>query len=564
MSENEANPHSESIDSETYRLLVSEVRDYAIFMLDPGGYIRSWNAGAKRLKGWTEREIIGKHFSTFYSDEDKRARKPERELEIALAEGRVEDEGWRLRKNGSRFWANVIITALYDQQGVHMGFAKVTRDLTERREAEESLRQQAEDLRAEVNQRRDAETQLRAARSELELRVQTRTAELEEANARLENAIAELHEADRMKDQFLAIISHELRTPLTAIYGWVSLLQRGQADEARLTKGLTVIERNVKAQTQLVDDLLNVSRIATGKLKIVPAWTDPVKLIEAAIESVRPAAIAKGVDLFVESGNTEPIYGDSERLQQVIYNLLTNAIKFTPKDGQIRIEFGRIGAQFEFSVTDTGEGIAPEMLPLIFNRFTQEDTSSTRKHSGLGLGLSIVRHIMELHGGTAIVHSEGKGHGATFIVRLPIPAVREAEVPAKVEPEVSLHGITALIVEDDADTAEMIREALEYYCATAVVARSAAEGLEILKTRRVDIIVSDLGMPEMDGYGFIRKVRCELKPDLSKVPALALSAFAGPEHRQQALRSGYQEHIAKPVAIPDLIAAISKYARRAR
>lgn len=536
---NEENPPLESLDAESYRLLVSEVRDYAIFMLDPKGFILSWNEGAKRLKGWAANEIIGKHFSSFYSEEDKRGRKPERELEIALKEGRVEDEGWRIRKDGTRFWANVVITALYDEDGVHRGFAKVTRDLTERKNGEES------------------------ARAELKRMVDGRTLELAEANARLEKANIDLHEADRMKDQFLAIISHELRTPLTAIYGWVSMLQRGRTDEAKLAKALTVIERNVRAQTQLVDDLLSVSRIVTGKLRIVPAWTDPVALIEAAVDSVRPAAAAKSIELIVEPANAEPIFADAERMQQVIYNLLVNAIKFTPKGGEIRVAFGRIGSQFQISVSDTGEGIAPDVLPLIFNRFTQEDTSSTRRHAGMGLGLSIVRHIMEQHGGTAIAHSEGKGAGATFFVRLPIPAVRESETHPAGETAVSLDHIRVLAVEDDPDTADMICAALEEYGAAVLGVNSGAEALEALKTFRPDVILSDIGMPEMDGFEFIRKVRSELGRDVAETPAIALSAFAGNDHRENAFRSGYQEHIPKPVAIPDLVAAISRIAHRA-
>ncbi|HEY2379636.1 MAG TPA: ATP-binding protein [Terriglobia bacterium] len=529
----------ESLDAESYRLLVSEVRDYAIFMLDPNGFILSWNEGAKRLKGWTDGEIIGRHFSAFYSEEDKRSRKPERELEIALKEGRVEDEGWRLRKDGTRFWANVVITAVYDNEGAHRGFAKVTRDLTERKRTEES------------------------ARAELKRLVDERTVELAQANARLEKANLDLHEADRTKDEFLAIISHELRTPLTAIYGWVSLLQRGGANEAKLGKALAVIERNVKAQTQLVDDLLSVSRIVTGKLKIIPAWTDPVALIETAVDSVRPAASAKSIELVVEPANAEPIFADTERMQQVIYNLLTNAIKFTSKDGQIRVEFGRIGSQFQISVSDSGEGIAPDMLPVIFNRFTQEDASSTRRHAGMGLGLSIVRHIIELHGGTAIAHSEGKGRGATFIVRLPIPAVRVLDAERREKDSATLNHVKVLAVEDDPDTADMLCTALEEYGAAVIAANSAAEALEILKTYRPDIILSDLGMPEMDGFEFMKKVRSELGQDLAKTPAIALSAFAGKDHRQRAIRSGYQEHLAKPVAISDLIFLISRFAHRA-
>jgi PAS domain S-box-containing protein len=537
-SENSATERA--LDNEAYRLLISEVRDYAIFLLDPKGFIRSWNAGAKRLKGYTADEIIGRHFSVFYSEEDRRNNRPQTLLETALKDGRVEDEGWRVRKDGSQFWADVVITALYDETGQHFGFAKVTRDLTERKQAEEAVRKQAQ---------------------ELEERVQQRTIELAKSNARLEQANADLREADRMKDQFLAIISHELRTPLTSIYGWVSMLQNRKGGEQQWTKALTVIERNVKAQTQLVDDLLNISRIAAGKLRIVPEWINPVTFIEAAVDSIRPAAAAKDIELILESQDEEPIFADPERLQQVLYNLLTNAIKFTGRGGQIRVEFGRIGSQFQISVADTGEGITPEMIPLIFDRFTQEDGSTTRRHGGLGLGLNIVRSIMELHGGTAIVHSEGKGSGATFIVRLPIPGVRQAHVKHEAPAELSLDRVTILVVEDDADTADMIQTGLESYGATVVVANSSVQALEILKAFRPQLILSDLGMPGMDGFDFMKTVRSTLPGGVPLTPAVALSAFADPKQREKALRSGYQEHIAKPVAVPDLVAVLARFVR---
>src|ERR1051325_7563488 len=549
-----------TLDNETYRLLVEEVRDYAIFMLDRDGYVRTWNTGANRLKGYLAEEIIGKHFSVFYTDEDQRLSKPQKLLGLALKEERVEDEGWRVRKDGTRFWADVVITALHDHQGKHFGFAKVTRDLTERRNTEEAERKQAEELRAEVLQRRKAEALLLSAQKDLERRVQERTVELANANARLEKANADLREADRMKNQFLAILSHELRTPLTSIYGWVSMLQRGKIDEEKIIKALGVIERNIKAQTQLVDDLLNVSRIASGKLRIAPSWIDPVTLIEAAVDSVRPAAVTKDIELVLESQPEEPIYADPERLQQVIYNLMTNAIKFTGRGGQIRIEYGRIGSQFQISIADTGEGISPQVISTIFERFTQEDPSSTRRHGGLGLGLSIVRNIIELHGGTAIAHSEGKGRGATFIIRLPIPGVRRIGAKQSAPPELSLNAVKLLVVEDDTDTADMIRTGLEDYGASVVIANSAAEALTILKNFRPDLILSDLGMPGMDGFEFMNYFRSVLAGDLPLTPAVALSAFAGATHREKALRSGYQEHIGKPVAIPDLVAVLTRLA----
>ena len=405
-----APPIRGSAESEKiYRRLVGEIREYAIFMIDPNGIVLTWNAGAERLKGYSAEEVIGQHFSRFYRDEDVRAGKPQQELEAALKKGRIEDEGWRLRKDGSRFWANVIITPIFDDAGFHRGFAKITRDLTERKLSEETLR-------VELIERRNAEAELRLARAELERRVEERTAALAHANEELQNA-------SRMKDQFLAMLSHELRTPLTSVYGWVSMLRGGKVDPGKIDMALEVIERNAKAQIQLVDDLLNVSRVITGNLKISPQWIDPLSIVHAAVDSIRPAANAKGINLVVQADSEESILADPDRLQQVLWNLLSNAVKFTGKDGIIKIQIGRTASKIEIRISDTGEGIDPAFLPFAFDVFTQSDSSATRTHGGLGLGLSIVRHIVELHGGTVIAQSEGKGRGTTFKVLLPIPAI---------------------------------------------------------------------------------------------------------------------------------------------
>lgn len=528
------NPENPLAEAEVYRRLVKEVRDYAIFMLDEKGFIRTWNAGAERLKGYRPEEIIGRHFSVFYPEADIRNNKPANELEVALAEGRLEDEGWRLRKDGSRFWANVIITAIYDENGNHVGFAKVTRDLTERRMAEEALR---------------------AERAELETRVEERTAALARANADLEKA-------NRMKDQFLAVLSHELRTPLTSIYGWLGLLRAGKLDQPDMMKALQVIERNVKAQTQLIDDLLNVSRIMTGNLKIAPQWIDSVSIVNAAVDSIRPAAMAKGIEITVEAADSEGIYADPDRLQQVVWNLLANAVKFTGKGGVVKVEVGRVASKVQISVSDTGEGIPPDFLPYVFDRFSQADASTTRKTGGLGLGLSIVRHIVELHGGTVIAHSEGIGQGATMIIQIPIPAIRPRQSVAHLEAAVaSLKGLKVMIVEDEDDTREMLERALHAYGASVLVAASAAEALQQLGEEHPDILVTDIGLPNMDGYELLSKIRSELPEDLRDIPAVALTAFANVEHKERSKLAGYQAHVSKPIAVPDLISIISRVAR---
>jgi PAS domain S-box-containing protein len=520
-------PAGPVIDAQIYQRLVKEVRDYAIFMLDQKGFIRTWNAGAERLKGYAPDEIIGRHFSCFYPQEDIRARKPDKELEIALAEGRLEDEGWRLRKDGSRFWANVIITAIFDEAHNHLGFAKVTRDLTERRMAEEALR---------------------AERAELERRVEERTAELEKAG--------------RMKDQFLAVLSHELRTPLTSIYGWLSLLRAGKVGQADMMRALQVIERNVKAQTQLVDDLLNVSRILTGNLKVAPQWIDPMSVVYAAVDSIRPAAMAKDLRLTVEAADSEGMFADPDRLQQVVWNLLTNAVKFTGKGGEVKVEIARVASKIQISVSDTGEGIAREFLPYAFDRFSQADASTTRKNGGLGLGLSIVRHIVELHGGTVIAHSEGIGRGTTMIIQIPIPAIRQHQgSPVREARSALLAGLKVMIVEDEDDTREMLENALQSYGASVLVAASAAEALQQLAGKVPDILVSDIGLPNMDGYELLSKIRAEMPERVKRIPAVALTAFATVEHKEKSKLVGYQAHISKPVAVSDLVSVLSRVAR---
>jgi PAS domain S-box-containing protein len=534
-----------TIPEETYQLLVNELRDYAIFMLDVEGVVRTWNLGAERLTGYNAGEIIGEHFSRFYRDDEVRSEKPKRALELTLRDGRFEEEDWRVRKDGSEFWADVVMTALFDEGGRHCGFSVVTRDLTARKQAEDTLRN-------ELNERRRAEEHLRLAQEQL----QRRTQELARANEELANA-------SRMKDQFLAILSHELRTPLTAVYGWVEVLQKQEFNDPMIVQALDVIQRNVKAQTRLVEDLLNLSRIITGKVKINPDWIDPATVIEAAVNSVRPAAAAKGIAIRIEANRPELIFADPERLQQVIWNLLTNAVKFTERDGDIRVEFGRVGTKFEIRVTDTGEGIDPKFLPFIFDPFAQADASTSRRHGGLGLGLSIARHIVQMHGGAIMAHSEGKGKGATLVVRLPIPALSQAGASKKRQHAPSLQGLKIMVVEDEPDTRQMLQVVLEQYGASVTSASSAAEALEALPEQKPDILISDLGMPGMDGFELIRKIRAESSPELQNMPALALSAYATTEDKAKAAQAGYQAHVSKPAALDDLLTAVSRLVQHA-
>jgi PAS domain S-box-containing protein len=366
----------------------------------------------------------------------------------------------------------------------------------------------------------------------------------------------ELRQAVRAKDEFLATLSHELRTPLTAIHGWASLLHTGKVKPSEVTKAYEVIERNVKAQTQLVDDLLNVSRIVLGKVKLAPKWLDPILIIDAAVESIRPAAVAKGLNVHAQSNGPGLIFADPDRLQQVIYNLLSNALKFTDKGGEINIDFGRVGDRFQINVRDTGEGISPEFLPFVFEQFRQADASTTRKHGGLGLGLNIVRHITELHGGKVLASSEGKGKGTTVTLELPFP-----EPPPESEPEF-LQGLTVMVIENEPETLCKVGEAVQEYGASVILASSAAEALAQLNHKRPDVLISDVSMRETDAFEVIREIRSRLPSESADIAAVALSAAAGADDRSRTLQAGYRAHITKPVAVQDLASVLAEVAKR--
>jgi PAS domain S-box-containing protein len=355
---------------ERFKLLVESVGDYAIFMLDQSGTIISWNVGAARIKGYTADEVIGRNFAIFYPPED--LHKPPAELNEAIARGRLEDEGWRVRKNGERFWANVIITALFDDRGRLRGFAKVTRDLTERRLKEEA-----------------------------------------------ERRAALLAEASRLKDDFLAMVSHELRTPLNVVLGQAAMLQKDLPPE-QTRRGWAALDRNLALLTQIIDDLLDLSRITTGKFTLERNPVDMRALIEHAVEEIMLAADAKQLQVRRRiDAASAVVLGDPGRLRQIVNNLLSNALKFTPAGGWIDVECGTAGRSVLVRVSDSGVGIDPEFLGSVFDRFSQGDTSIRREHSGLGLGLAIVRELVARHGGTITAASAGKGKGSTFELRLP-------------------------------------------------------------------------------------------------------------------------------------------------
>jgi PAS domain S-box-containing protein len=391
-------------------------------------------------------------------------------------------------------------------------------------------------------------------------------------NARL---LQEAQEANRLKDEFLATVSHELRTPLTSITGWVRMLRAGTLGEAETLRALETIDRNTRAQTQIIEDILDISRIISGKLRLDVRIIEPGDIIEAAVESARPAAEAKNIRLhaLLDRG-AGVVAGDPDRLQQIVWNLVSNAVKFTPKGGRVQVRLERINSHVEITVSDTGQGIAPEFLPHVFERFRQADSSIARRYGGLGLGLAIVNQLVEMHGGTVAAASPGVGQGATFTVKLPLAIVRgqtfeerkevfhapvsddRAEIAFDCPPQ--LDGLRVLMVDDEPDAREMLCFVLRQCRAEVRAAASAAEALKLLEEFDPHILVSDIGMPDEDGYYFIRQARArEKKAGRKPVPAIALTAYARIEDRMRALAAGFQAHVPKPVEPAELSAVIA-------
>jgi PAS domain S-box-containing protein len=536
----QANAHlqSESAAREASAILegrlsaIIESSDDAIVSKTLDGIITSWNAAAQTLFGYTAEEAIGKSILLIVP--------PERHHEEATILSRLRNgqkinhfETERLTKDGRLVEISLSVSPVRDSTGRIVGASKIARDITDKKRFE---REREHLLEAERVAREDAQR------------------------------------INRLKDDFLATLSHELRTPLNAILGWAQMMGLGTLTAEEMKDAGRVIERNARTQKQLIEDLLDMSRIISGKLRLELQQLEPASFIDAAVETTRPAAAVK--DIRIEKlidPLAGPISGDPARLQQVVWNLLSNAVKFTPKQGRIQVRLERVDSHIEISVSDTGQGIDPAFLPHLFERFRQADASASRKHGGLGIGLAIAKEIVELHGGTIHAMSAGEGKGAEFVVELPLLVFRR-RLEARVHPtapsaipidagSTELSGLKILFVDDEPDARGLVKRLLEECGAEVVTAESASQALELVTRYSPNLVISDVGMPEVDGYEFLRKLR---KSDhvSATVPAIALTAFARSEDRTRALRAGYIHHVAKPIEPSELLATIAAVSGR--
>lgn len=493
--------------------------DDAIISKSLEGIIQSWNAAAERIFGYTAEEMIGQSILRIIPED---LHSEEAEIIARLKSGQRIDhyETVRRDKYGKLLNISLTVSPIRNAEGTVIGASKIARDITSRKKTEAEL----------VRAREDAER------------------------------------ASALKDEFLATLSHELRTPLNAILGWATVLRNSKAGGEELEKGLMIIERNAKAQSQIIEDLLDMSRIISGKVRLDVQTVDLPTLLSDSVETVRAAAEAKEIRLqTVIDPHAAPVSGDPNRLQQVFWNILSNAIKFTPKGGRVQVFLERVNSHIEVSIIDTGDGIAPEFLPYVFDRFQQADGSTTRKHGGLGLGLAIVKQLVSLHGGNVWAKSGGTGKGATIIVHLPLVVVHPE--PERVKrhprteyqkpdllPDISLCGFRVLVVDDESDARELVKRLMELAGADVDAASSASEALTAIADWNPDVLICDIGLPEEDGYSLIKRVR-KLYPHL---PAVALTAYARAEDRTKAIRAGFDNHLAKPVDSAELLAVVSR------
>ena len=530
--------------------VLSSIVDFA-YTLDLNGRFVYINKALLDFWGLDLASAVGKNFFDLQYPDELAAKLQGQIQQVIETKQSLSDQTPYTSPAGASGVYEYILTPVLAADGSVELVAGSTRDITERHLAHERLLRSEENLRVLQAQNEHLLESERAARS---------TAE----------------HASRMKDEFLATLSHELRTPLSAILGWTQLMRGLQLESEELKEGLETIERNARVQTQLIEDLLDMSRIISGKVRLDVQPLQLVSCLEAALETVMPAAKAKGI---IVEKYFDPLAGsilaDGNRLQQVAWNLLSNAIKFTPRGGRVAMSLKRLDSHFELCVADSGQGIAADFLPLVFNRFLQADASTSRKHSGLGLGLAITKQLVELHGGTIAVKSAGELQGSTFTVSLPLeilydgaengeslPSEGAAEI-ARPWKNANLVGLKILVVEDDADSRELLKRVLEESRAEVATAASAAEGLEAIKLQRPDILISDIGMPLVDGYEFLRRVR-ELDSSFGgEIAAVALTAFARPEDRTKALSVGFVAHLTKPANPTEVLAIIARVAGRA-
>jgi PAS domain S-box-containing protein len=499
-SENRRQDEMLRMSEERFRLLVEGVKDYAIFMLDPGGHIVSWNLGAQKNKGYEASEIIGQHFSRFYPPEVAASGWPEQELRNALRDGRFEDEGWRIRKDGSRFWASVVITALHDATGRHRGFAKVTRDLTERR----------------------------------------RVTALEDEGRRVTN--------------FLAMLGHELRNPLAPISNALELLKREKTESAAVVHTRDIIGRQLRQMTRLVDDLLDVGRISSGKIQLE---NKPVRLRDAiaeAIEAVRPLIDGKSQTLHLQAQDADPwIAGDSARVIQIVSNLLHNAAKFTGNGGNIHVSLSRSAADADISVRDDGPGIPPQDLQRIFDLFVQGEQNMARTQGGLGLGLSLVQQLTTLHGGRVSAFSTGRpGEGSEFVVQFPTTQAPVSMLEAQPRP---VGEQRVLVVDDNVDAAETMAMLLEALGYKSSVAHGGLAAIEAVRAQDPDVVLLDIGLPDLSGHEVARRLHSEM---INPPPLIAVTGYGQASDREASLEAGFRAHLTKPVDVDKLSALLER------
>ena len=526
--------HAEEATNAAFRRLEFHVESspLAVVEWDSDFRVSRWSVSAERLFGWKAEEVLGKHVNewrfVFTDDVDAVALVTNRQREGVEVQGVTRNRNYT--RAGSILYCEWYNSVLRDERGKLVSVLSLVLDVTARQSAEE---ERAASLVRERDARRHAE------------------------------------EADRLKDEFLATLSHELRTPLTSILGWASMIRNGEVEGPNASRAIETIERNARSQARLIDDLLDVSRIITGNLRLDLHPLNLAPIVDAALDALRPTADVKGMKL---QTRFEPgqclVKGDPNRLRQVIWNLLSNAIKFTPRGGSVNIDLTCVESTARLTVRDTGDGISPEFLPYVFDRFRQAEGSISRKQGGLGLGLAVARHLVELHGGTIRAGSEGLGKGSVFTVDLPL--AQERRDPARAEERkreverrrsrsgaVRLDGVHVLLVEDDDDSRRLLGTMLKRYGARVTSTKSAAEALSVFETELPDVLISDIGMPDQDGYELVRKLRAMPPEKGGKTPAIALTGYASRKDRERALSTGYQQHMAKPIEQADMINAIA-------